>query len=126
MAVARPVDLSVRWDLSLRPDGTSKLALVGELDSESTPAAWRRLDKELAGIKTLNLEVDVGQLACDSAGLALLYYLSTGAMTPGARVSLTGLNPELQHLLRSFSNEDFQALQEHEPACSSLVDDVGG
>jgi phospholipid/cholesterol/gamma-HCH transport system permease protein len=35
------------------------------------------------------------------------------------------LSPELQHLFRSFSAEDFRALQEHEPACSPLVEDVG-
>jgi len=125
MAVARPTDLAVRWDLSVRPDGTSTLALAGELDAESTAVAWRNLENELAAIKVVSLEVDVRQLVSDSAGLALLYHLSVGGMTPGAKVTLTGLNPELQHLLRSFSSEDFQALQEHEQACSSLVDDVG-
>jgi phospholipid/cholesterol/gamma-HCH transport system permease protein len=55
----------------------------------------------------------------------LLYHLSLGRMTPGARVSLNGLNQELQHLLRSFSQEDFDALQQHEPTCSSIAYDVG-
>ncbi|HWV99402.1 MAG TPA: ABC transporter permease [Candidatus Acidoferrum sp.] len=125
MAVVSPVDLSVRWDLSVRPDGTGKLVFAGELDTESTAVAWGKLESELAGIKVARLEIDVRQLVCDSAGLALLYHLSVGGMTPGANVNLTGLSPELQHLLRSFSTEDFQALQEHEPACSSLAEDVG-
>lgn len=125
MAVSPPNDVSVRWDFSPRPDGTAKLAFTGELDAESTPASWTRLQAELAGAKLANLEIDVSRLVSDSAGLALLYYLSTGAMTPGARVSLSGLNPELQHLLRSFSREDLETLQEHEPMCSSIVDDVG-
>jgi phospholipid/cholesterol/gamma-HCH transport system permease protein len=125
MAVMRPADLSVRWDLSVQPDGASKLVFTGELDTESTPVAWGNLERELAGIKVISLEIDVRQLVCDSAGLALLYYLSVGGMTPGANVNLTGLSPELQHLLRSFSTEDFQALQEHEPACSPFVEDVG-
>jgi phospholipid/cholesterol/gamma-HCH transport system permease protein len=125
MAITRPVELSVRWDLSVRPDGTGKLVLSGELDAESTPVAWRSLEGELAGIKVITFEIDVRQLVCDSAGLALLYCLSVGRMTPGASVSLTGLSPELQHLLRSFSTEDFQALQEHEPACSPFVEDIG-
>src|SRR5579859_463213 len=125
MPVAPPNDLPVRWDFSQRPDGSAKLAFSGELDAESTPASWTRLQAELAGTKLASLEVDVSQLVSDSAGLALLYYLSTGGMTPGARVSLSGLNPELQHLLRSFSREDLETLQEHEPTCPSLVDDVG-
>ncbi len=119
------VDLPVRWNLSVRLDGTGKLEFAGELDAESTPVAWRSLESELAGIKVASFEIDVRQLVCDSAGLALLYYLSVGAMTPGANVNLTGLSPELQHLLRGFSTEDFQALQEHEPTCSSFVEDVG-
>jgi len=125
MAVARPIELPVRWDFSLQPDGTAKLAFSGELDAQSTPESWTRLQNELAGTKIARLEVDVRQLECDSAGLALLYYLSTGGMTPGAQVSLTGLGTELQHLLRSFSTEDLRALEEHEPTCSGLVDDVG-
>jgi phospholipid/cholesterol/gamma-HCH transport system permease protein len=125
MAVAPPVDSPVRWEISRRPDGTGTLAFTGELDTESTPAAWRSLESELAGSPMVRLEVDVHHLECDSAGLALLYYLSIGGMTPGATVEVTGLSPELQHLLRSFSKEDFRVLQEHEPPCSAIAEDVG-
>lgn len=120
-----PGALAVHWDFSRRPDGSGMLVFSGELDAESTAASWTRLQTELAGAKLASLEVDVSRLVSDSAGLALLYYLSIGGMTPGASVSVNGLTPELQHLLRSFSREDFDALQEHEPACSSFVDDVG-
>src|SRR6516164_6688409 len=113
MAATPPVDLPVRWDLSVLPSGTAKLTFTGDLDADSTAVAWRDLEKELAGTKVIALEIDVRQLECDSAGLALLYYLSLGRMTPGATVNLTGLSPELQHLLHSFSTDDFQALQEH-------------
>src|SRR5262245_21081979 len=125
MPATLPVNLPVRWHLSVQPDGTGKLTLEGELDAESTAAAWKALQSELAGIKVVRLEIDARQLVCDSAGLALLYHLSIGGMTPGANVSLSGLSPELQHLLRSFSREDFQALQAHEPPCSLYVEDVG-
>jgi phospholipid/cholesterol/gamma-HCH transport system permease protein len=97
----------------------------GELDAQSTAAAWEALQTELAGIKAVRFEIDVRQLLCDSAGLSLLYYLSIGGMTPGANVTIIGLSAELQNLLRSFSAEDFQALQRHEPACSFFVDDFG-
>ena len=126
MALKRPVDLSVRWNLSVRPDGAATLAFDGDLDAASTPVAWPSLQREFAGTKVVSLEIDARQLTfCDSAGLALLYYLSVGEMTPGATVNLAGLSPELQHLFRSFSAEDFRALQEHKPACSPLVEDVG-
>src|SRR5213594_546798 len=126
MAVKRPVDLSVRWNLSVRPDGAATLAFDGELDAVSTPVAWPNLQSEFARTNVVSLEIDARQLAfCDSAGLALLYYISVGGMTPGATVNLTGLSPELQHLFRSFSTEDFRALREHEPACSPFVEDVG-
>ena len=125
MAVLSPVEFSVRWDVTVLPNGTARLVLSGELDTNSTPVAWSNLEKELTGRAISSLEIDVRQLASDSAGLALLYYLSIGGMTPGATITLSGLNPELQHLLRSFSKDDFEILQEHEPACSSLVEDVG-
>lgn len=125
MAVASPNDLPVRWDFSVRSNGIATLAFSGELDAESTPISWTRLQAELAEKKLESLEIDASQLVSDSAGLALLYFLSTGGMTPGARVSLNGLNPELQHLLHSFSRADFDALQEHAPTCSSIAYDVG-
>lgn len=111
--------------MSRRADGTGLLVFTGELDTESTPAAWRSLESELAGSRMVRLEVDVRRLECDSAGLALLYYLSIGGMTPGAAVEVTGLGPDLQHLFGSFSKEDFRVLQEHEPPCSSIAEDVG-
>jgi len=126
MPVKSSLDLSVRWELSVRPDGTATLAFDGELDAVSTPVAWTNLQSEFAATEVVSLEIDARQLAfCDSAGLALLYHLSVGGMTPGATVNLTGLSPELQHLFRSFSTEDLRALQEHEPACSPFVEDVG-
>ncbi|HEY3854201.1 MAG TPA: ABC transporter permease [Verrucomicrobiae bacterium] len=120
------IPLALQWELTPGSGGVTKLSLRGELDSASTPTAWRELEKAFAGTKVTSLEIDAsGLTACDSAGLSLLYFLSTGGMTPGATARMTGLGPELEHLFRSFSNEDFLALQDHEPACSSIVDDVG-
>jgi phospholipid/cholesterol/gamma-HCH transport system permease protein len=119
-------NLPVEWYLSVRPDGVARLPLRGQLDFASAPSAWVDLKNEFAGLKVVRLEVDVrGLSSCDSAGLALLYYLSIGGMTPGAEVSINGLGPELQHMLRSFSTEDFQALQEHDPVHPMFVEDVG-
>jgi phospholipid/cholesterol/gamma-HCH transport system permease protein len=124
--MAEAVNQELGWEWQERPDGATALILHGVLDISSTSAAWEALDKELGGKKISRLEVDVGQLAsCDSAGLALLYHLSLGGMTPGVPVTVNGLSSELQHLLGSFSSEDFEALQEHEPVSPSIVDEIG-
>jgi len=126
MAVKTPVDLQARWEILAGPEGAFTLTLEGELDAVTTPYVWERLEKELAAVKTASLQIDVTRLAyCDSAGLALLFHLSVGGMTPGVTGTVVGLSPELRHLFRSFSREDFQAFEEHEPACSNLVEDVG-
>jgi phospholipid/cholesterol/gamma-HCH transport system permease protein len=126
MALNPSVDLSVRWNLSVQPDGAATLAFAGELDAVSTPVAWPNLENEFARTKVVSLEIDARQLAfCDSAGLALLYYISVGGMTPGATVNLIGLSPEFQRLFRSFSTEDLRALEEHKPTCSFFVEDIG-
>ncbi|HEY3915588.1 MAG TPA: MlaE family lipid ABC transporter permease subunit [Verrucomicrobiae bacterium] len=124
--MAEAVNQELSWEWQERPEGATALILHGVLDISSTSAAWEALDKELGGKKISRLEVDVGQLAsCDSAGLALLYHLSLGGMTPGVPVTVNGLSSELQHLLGSFSSEDFEALQEHEPVSPSIVDEIG-
>jgi phospholipid/cholesterol/gamma-HCH transport system permease protein len=126
MPADSPTLLPVRWELSPPVNGVSTLTLTGELDVESTPAAWRLLQNELSRAGVTNLRVDATGLTCDSAGLALLYHLCSGALPPGTPAEVVGLSPDLRHLFQSFSREDFNALQEHEPACSHVVEDVGG
>ena len=70
MAVARPVDLPVRWELSMHPDQTASLTFIGELDTVSTPVAWTALEMELEGSKLSRLEVDLRQLVSVSLSLA--------------------------------------------------------
>src|SRR2546427_12787835 len=112
------VDLPVRWNLSVRPDGTGKLEFAGELDAESTPVAWRSLESELAGIKVASFEIDVRQTVCDSAGLSLLYHLSIGGVSLGGTCNFKGLDRGLQHLLRGLFHEGLYALSRPE---SSLL-----
>jgi phospholipid/cholesterol/gamma-HCH transport system permease protein len=127
MPVTPEVGTALKWDLATRPGGAVVLTMSGELDADSMPAAWAGLAAELKGKQIPDLEIDASKLSsCDSAGLAMLYQLSIGEMVPGVKGRVTGLGSELQHLFRSFSNEDYQALADHEPACSSLFEDVGG
>jgi phospholipid/cholesterol/gamma-HCH transport system permease protein len=121
-----PNPLAVQWELLPGQGGVMTLAFRGELDAISTPATWKALERSFLGAKVSSLEIDASHLSsCDSAGLALLYHLGAGGMTPGANARVTGLGAELEHLYRSFSNQDFEALQEHEPSCSFFVDDIG-
>jgi phospholipid/cholesterol/gamma-HCH transport system permease protein len=46
-------------------------------------------------------------------------------MTPGAPVSLTGLKPEFQHALESFSMTDYQRFQGQQPAKPAVPEDIG-
>src|SRR5208282_1893675 len=125
MAANEAASVSVRWEV-LKAEGAVLLTLHGGLDAASTPTAWEALEKELKGAGASSLEIDASHLAyCDSAGLALLYYLYTGRMTPGATVRMSGLSPEMQNLFGSFSMDDFQALQAHEPHCRSFPEEMG-
>ncbi len=109
----------------MQPDGTGTLAFTGELDAESTPVAWRSLESELAGARWFGWKwMFAGSSATAPAWRCSITFRS-GGMTPGATVELTGLSPDLQHLLGSFSKEDFRVLQEHEPPCSAIAEDVG-
>jgi len=119
-------NLSVRWEVLKASEGAVLLTFRGDLDTSATPTVWQALEKELLGIEVSSLEIDAQHLAyCDSSGLALLYYLYTGRMTPGATVRISGLSPELQNILGSFSLDDFKALQGHHPVPRSLPVEVG-
>jgi phospholipid/cholesterol/gamma-HCH transport system permease protein len=117
--------LSVRWDV-LKAEGAALLTLHGGLDAVSTPVAWEALEKELKPGGFTSLEIDASDLAyCDSAGLALLYYLYAGRMTPGATVRMSGLTSELQNLSGSFSIADLTALRGHHPPRRSFPEELG-
>ncbi len=125
MPANEAVSHAVRWEV-LKAEGAALLTLRGGLDAVSTPPAWEALEKELKSAGLSSLEIDASHLAyCDSAGLALLYYLSAGLMTPGATVRMSGLSSELQNLSGSFSMEDFKALRAHEPPRRSVPEGVG-
>jgi phospholipid/cholesterol/gamma-HCH transport system permease protein len=116
----------VHFDLFRRGAGQAVLVLRGVLDADSTPPLWHELKRKLAASHLSSLEIDAtGMTHCDSAGLALLYFLSAGQMTPNAQVTLRGLRPALQKALQSFSLEDYQTLQSRQPCCPPLPEEVG-
>jgi phospholipid/cholesterol/gamma-HCH transport system permease protein len=121
-----PSGRRVHFELLKAGEGRLVLVLSGQLDADSTPQIWQELQRELAATPATTLEINAAALTHgDSAGLALLYFLSAGQMTPQAQVTLSGLKPELQKELQSFSLEDYQALQSQEPACPAVPEEVG-
>lgn len=116
----------VHFELLKAGEGRHLLLLQGQLDVDSAPPLWQELKQKLAATPVSTLEIDVSGLTCsDSAGFALLYLLSAGRKIPNVQVTLSGLKPEFQRALQSFSMEDYQAFQNQQPARQSVVDEVG-
>ena len=114
--------------LQFGPPGLARVVLRGRLNARTVAAAWNKLEEGLRAVKLEKLEVDASQVRlCDGAGLALLRYLGMGLMTPGAAVAVNGLTPELEHLFRGFTLEDYNAFRPSTCVkCHSLPDEVGG
>jgi phospholipid/cholesterol/gamma-HCH transport system permease protein len=114
-------------DLQLKPSGSARVTLRGRLDAKTTVTCWGRLEQGLLDVKLQTLEVDASGLrACDGAGLALLRYLNMGRMTPGASVTVNGLEAGLEQLFRAFTQADYEAFRP--PArvkCHPLPEEVG-
>ena len=88
---------------------------------------WDRLEQGLRDAKLEKLEVDASGLrVCDGAGLALLRYLNMGQMTPGASVSVSGLEAGLEQIFRAFTSQDYEAFRPPTRVkCHPLPEEVG-
>jgi phospholipid/cholesterol/gamma-HCH transport system permease protein len=114
-------------DVQISPDGHARLILRNRLEVEAIGACWAMLESKLAGANIKTLDVDASGLRfCDSAGLALLQYLNMGKMTPGAKVSVTGLDEDLERSFRELTSEDYDAYRPHERMVKkSMAEEVG-
>jgi len=114
-------------DLQFGPAGTARLVLRGRLNARTTVACWNDLEERLRNEKIQKLQVDADGLEfCDGGGLALLRYLSMGLMTPGAAISIQGLDPEMEKLFHGFTPQDYQAMrQSTSMKCHPLPEEVG-
>ena len=113
--------------LQFGPPGTARVVLRGRLNARTVSDSWNTLEEGLRAVKLEKLEVDASQLRlCDGAGLALLRYLGMGLMTPGAAVTVNGLNPELEQLFRAFTLEDYETFRPSTCVkCHPIPDEVG-
>jgi phospholipid/cholesterol/gamma-HCH transport system permease protein len=114
-------------DLQFGPSGSARLTLRGRLNAQTTVNCWDHLERELRSVKLATLDVDASGLrVCDGAGLALLRYLNMGRMTPGASVSVSGLEAGLEQIFRAFTQEDYEAFRPPPRVkCHPLPEEVG-
>ena len=72
------------------------------------------------------MHIDAGTLDfCDESGIAFLRYLTTGALTPGAAITVGGLKQEFQRLFDSFTVEDYETFRPRPAARPRMAEDVG-
>ena len=114
-------------ELQFGPLGSARVTLRGRLNAQTTVPCWDSLEQRLRGAKLEKLEVDASGLrVCDGAGLALLRYLNMGRMTPGAFVSVSGLEVGLEQIFRAFTREDYERFRPPTRVkCHPLPEEVG-
>lgn len=114
-------------DLQFGPPGYARVALRGRLNAQTTVNCWDRLQQGLRDVRLEKLEVDASGLrVCDGAGLALLRYMSMGGMTPGASVSVGGLEAGLEQLFHAFTSQDYETFRPPTRVkCHPLPEEVG-
>jgi phospholipid/cholesterol/gamma-HCH transport system permease protein len=106
--------------------GGVKVTLSGRLDAETAGAWWQELEQRLRPLGTAAIEVDAARLVLKgSIGIALLRYLTDGAITPGAAVTVIGLSPRFRKIMNVFTTDDFRAHQAHRPHPPSVPEEVG-
>ena len=107
-------------------DGRVAVRLFGSLDVHTMGRLWRELEQQLRPVRATSLDVDA--IALDvrgGGGLALLRYLKTGGFTPQAVVTLHGLNPELDQILRLYGGRDAEIPVESRRRSPSVLEEIG-
>jgi phospholipid/cholesterol/gamma-HCH transport system permease protein len=113
-------------DLQLGSPGFARIVLRGRLNSQTVTPCWHQLEHRLQGMKLEKVDVDAtGLQVDDGAGMTLLRYLTMGRMTPGATVSLHGLDEESEQFFRRFTLEDYNAFRPSEAKCHPIPEEVG-
>jgi phospholipid/cholesterol/gamma-HCH transport system permease protein len=114
-------------DVKISADGVAFVVIKGRLSARTVTDCWNNLERELrrAQVKTLNVDVSAVDF-CGGAGFALLRYLNMGKMTPGASVTVVGLEAGFQRIFEGFTSEDYDAFDPRgQKKCDSLVEEAG-
>ncbi|MDX2226118.1 MAG: MlaE family lipid ABC transporter permease subunit [Verrucomicrobiae bacterium] len=108
------------------PGNRGVLVVGGRLDASGTTLLWNRTTALLAGKKNASLQVDAsGILYCDAAGIAYLRYLSSGGMSPGLPVTLTGLDEKSRRLFDLLTDADLESLRPRALPPRSFPEEIG-
>lgn len=113
-----------RAEIRLEPGGRGFVTLRGRLDAPATAVCWNQLEHGLRGVSAL--DIDASEISyCDGSGIALLWFLQTGGMTPGAAVTVHGLKAEFEKLFANFTLEDYEANRRRPAEKTRVPEEVG-
>ncbi len=116
----------VQVKLQHQPGERLRLIMRGRLDVQSTGPCWKTLEERLRPLHLTAMEVDARQLELyGGIGIALLRYLSEGGLTPGARVTVEGLNEGSRRILETFTAEDYRAYRAETATRQPFLEEVG-
>ena len=106
-------DATARVDLRQAPGDGAVLTLAGALDVSTAAEARREVVERLSGTRVASLQIDASGIdRGDVSGMAVLYELTQGLLTPGVSPKLTGLKPQFENLLKTFPpKEELSALE---------------
>jgi len=126
MSLSDPKTTAVQAEVQAREGGRVTVVLRGALDVQTMGGLWRELEARLRPLKVVALEVDATALhLCGGGGLALLRYLKMGGFTPTAKVTLCGLNEDLDQLLWLFAQEDPEVPRAGHWRTASVPEEIG-
>ena len=105
MALSAQNSSVLRTDTSR--DGSTRLSIVGRLDSTTTGGMWRQATAALGRAKASLVTVDASGIEyCDGSGIALLVYLRNYQSARGGQLTIEGLHPEFDELLKDATAGD--------------------
>ena len=125
MTATAPEELDT--SLEFGSPASATVTFHGRLSAQTSVSSWQKLETGLHGKKLEKLDVDASQAQiADSIGMSLLRYLNMGQLTPGAMVSIRGLDPETQRIFERFTLEDYLTFRpEGKAQCHPLPEEVG-
>jgi phospholipid/cholesterol/gamma-HCH transport system permease protein len=88
-----------------RSAGRTRIVFGERLDVDFAQTQWSSLTELLRAEAVSAIVLDVSAVShCDSAGLALLHFLSQGSINPGAKIVIEGLQPKFQRVFDSYKD----------------------